>query len=142
MSSPDEKGTPPSSDHKVLHRVGTDSSLTMKRAATNATAVGQGLPFPPHTASATKVLEALSVADSRRGLSETEAARRLEQYGLNRIKPPAKPSLFKICMRQVANAMTLVLSEYKKRIDRCRLGGANACHHRLRIRLSATPDAS
>ncbi|KAL1407292.1 hypothetical protein Q8F55_006713 [Vanrija albida] len=77
---------------------------------TAVVAVGAGkvLTFSPHTALPGKVLEALDV-DAQVGLSEEEAARRLETYGPNRIKPPPKPSLIKICARQVANAMTLIL---------------------------------
>lgn len=86
---------------------------TSTTEATTETAVGTGsqaLPFAPYTAHPSKVLDALNV-DDKKGLSEDEAKRRLEQYGLNRLKPPKKPSLFKIMLQQMANAMTLVLSE-------------------------------
>ncbi|BEI94986.1 uncharacterized protein CcaverHIS019_0705670 [Cutaneotrichosporon cavernicola] len=66
------------------------------------------LPFPAHTAEAVKVLEALRV-DPTEGLSTSEAAARLETYGPNRIKPPPKVNIFKIFLRQVANAMTVIL---------------------------------
>jgi magnesium-transporting ATPase (P-type) len=119
MNSSAEKGSPPALNDNKLSRNGTDSTLAIPRSGTTgtgATAVGsQGLGFAPHTVPATKVLEALGVTDPVRGLSDEEAARRLEQYGPNRLKPPPKPSLLKICGRQVANAMTLVLSEYKRR---------------------------
>lgn len=70
------------------------------------------LSFPPHTAEPSKVLSALE-SNQDNGLSDDEAAKRLGEYGPNRIKPPKKPSLLGICMRQIGNAMTLVLSESK-----------------------------
>lgn len=73
------------------------------------TTTPQALDFAPHTTEAEKVLDALSVSPED-GLSEQEVARRLEVYGPNRIKPPPKPSLFKIFVRQIANAMTFILS--------------------------------
>lgn len=83
----------------------------LSRRHTGDTAVGsQALPFAPHTVEATKVLEALNV-NPKAGLSEEEAASRLQKYGLNRIKPPKAPSLWGICLRQIGNAMTIVLSE-------------------------------
>jgi Na+-exporting ATPase len=78
--------------------------------ATGATATSQSLPFAPHTALSSKVLEALH-ADPRIGLSESEVAGRLEAHGPNRLKPPKRPSPLAIVMRQIGNAMTLVLSE-------------------------------
>lgn len=76
----------------------------------NATAVSQSLPFAPHTALSQKVLEALS-SNADKGLTDSEAAKRLEQYGPNRLKPPRRPSVWKIIGRQFANAMCLVLSK-------------------------------
>jgi Na+-exporting ATPase len=77
---------------------------------TRATAVSQALPFAPHNTASSKVLEALS-SDADHGLSEEDARKRLELYGPNRLKPPKRPSVMKIIVRQVGNAMTLVLSE-------------------------------
>lgn len=111
MTSPSEKGN--KQDYDNLARNGTESTLSKEHASGGGGKQYGALNFAAHTASPAKVLEALNVADSTRGLSDEEAARRLEQYGPNRLKPPPKPSLFKICMRQVANAMTLVLSEYR-----------------------------
>lgn len=77
----------------------------------NAGGAGYGvLSFAPHTAEPSKVLTALA-ANQQNGLSEDEAAKRLGEYGPNRIKPPKKPSIFAITMRQIGNAMTVVLSE-------------------------------
>ncbi|TXT13135.1 hypothetical protein VHUM_01536 [Vanrija humicola] len=87
-----------------LPKNGSDSTTV----AVTAVGAGKVLTFSPHTALPGKVLEALTV-DQKVGLSDDEAARRLELYGPNRIKPPPKPSLIKICARQVANAMTLIL---------------------------------
>lgn len=68
------------------------------------------LDFAPHTADPGKVLTALA-SNQQNGLSDDEAAKRLTEYGPNRIKPPKKPSIVGICLRQIGNAMTLVLSE-------------------------------
>lgn len=78
--------------------------------ASDSTAVSQALPFAPHITPSQKVLEALS-SDADKGLSDSEAAKRLEQYGPNRLKPPRRPSVWKIIGRQIANAMCLVLSK-------------------------------
>lgn len=67
------------------------------------------LAFPAHTAEPEKVLQALSVEPGR-GLSDVEVQKRLAEYGPNRIKPPPKASLGRIFFRQVANAMTVILS--------------------------------
>lgn len=67
------------------------------------------LDFSAHTADSSKVLAALNV-DPKTGLSEEEAAKRLALYGPNRIKPPPKANIWKIIGRQVANAMTAILS--------------------------------
>lgn len=102
-----------SSNSSVPTKEGLPRHQTATTAATTETAVdpsSQALPFPPYTAHPSKVLDALNV-DEKKGLSEDEAARRLQQYGLNRLKPPKKPSLLKITAQQTANAMTLVLSE-------------------------------
>lgn len=103
-----------SSDNSVpTTKEGLPRHMTSTTAATTETAVEgspQALPFSPYTAHPSKVLDALNV-DEKKGLSEDEARRRLEQYGLNRLKPPKKPSLLKITAQQTANAMTLVLSE-------------------------------
>lgn len=82
-----------------------------QKTDTRATAVSQALPFAPHTAPSSKVLEALSV-DPEKGLSDQDAAKRLETYGENRLKPPQRPSVLKIIGRQFGNAMSIVLSEW------------------------------
>ena len=86
------------------------SEKQITRAETGGTATSQSLPFAPHTAPSAKVLEALH-ADPKIGLSDTEVAGRLEAHGPNRLKPPKRPSPLAIVMRQIGNAMTLVLSE-------------------------------
>ncbi|WWC97573.1 potassium/sodium efflux P-type ATPase, fungal-type [Kwoniella sp. B9012] len=88
-----------------------DSSNAEKgisRADTGATATSQSLPFKPHTAPSAKVLDALG-ANASKGLSESDVRKRLEQYGPNRLKPPKKPSIFNIVLRQIGNAMTVIL---------------------------------
>ena len=82
----------------------------MSREETGNTATSQALPFAPHTAQSSKVIEALH-ADPKIGLSESEVRGRLEAHGPNRLKPPKRPSPLAIVMRQIGNAMTLVLSE-------------------------------
>lgn len=70
----------------------------------------RALDFNTHTATSQKVLEALKV-DVDGGLTDSDAKKRVEEYGPNRLKPPRRPSPFSIFLRQVGNAMTLVLSE-------------------------------
>lgn len=90
-----------SANNEKFHRANTTD--------TSRTAVSQGLPFPPHTAPSAKVLESLS-SDPRKGLSIDDAKKRIEVHGLNRLKPPKRPSPAKIVARQFGNAMSLVLS--------------------------------
>ncbi|BEJ14512.1 hypothetical protein CspHIS471_0402790 [Cutaneotrichosporon sp. HIS471] len=66
------------------------------------------LSFAAYTAEPSKVLSALE-SNQAHGLSDDEAAKRLVDYGPNRIKPPKKPSIWGICLRQIGNAMTIVL---------------------------------
>lgn len=107
IRTPDATNTPTTTNgnggnNEKVHRANTTD--------TSRTAVSQGLPFAPHTAPSTKVLEALT-SDDRKGLSEDDAKKRVETYGLNRLKPPKRPSPAKIVARQFGNAMSLVLSE-------------------------------
>ena len=81
-----------------------------RRADTDHTATSQSLPVPPHTIESSKVLETLH-SDALKGLSETDAANRLELHGPNRLKPPRRPKIWNILLRQLANAMTVVLSK-------------------------------
>ncbi|WVO20606.1 potassium/sodium efflux P-type ATPase, fungal-type [Cryptococcus decagattii] len=90
-------------------QLNTNEKQLINRADTGKTAVSDSpLPFKPHTALSGKVLEALS-SNATSGLSDEEVSRRLEKYGPNRLKPPKKPSVLKIIVRQVGNAMTLIL---------------------------------
>nr|XP_019014014.1 potassium/sodium efflux P-type ATPase, fungal-type [Kwoniella pini CBS 10737]OCF52795.1 potassium/sodium efflux P-type ATPase, fungal-type [Kwoniella pini CBS 10737] len=90
------------------HITRSDAEKGFSRADTGQTVTSQSLPFKPHTAPSGKVLDALA-ANASKGLTEQEAKKRLEQYGLNRLKPPKKPSVFKILFRQIGNAMTVIL---------------------------------
>jgi magnesium-transporting ATPase (P-type) len=90
---------------------GNSEKAGVQRADTNGTAVDKALPFNAHTAGSQKVLEALSV-DAEGGLTDADASKRVETYGPNRLKPPRRPSPWSILLRQVGNAMTLVLSEF------------------------------
>jgi Na+-exporting ATPase len=87
----------------------------MARADTGSTVVDQALSFPAHTSSSSKVLEALN-SDAAKGLSESDVTRRQGVYGPNRLKPPKKPSVWAIILRQIGNAMTLVLSKFSCRL--------------------------
>ncbi|WWC90206.1 potassium/sodium efflux P-type ATPase, fungal-type [Kwoniella dendrophila CBS 6074] len=78
------------------------------RADTGATATSQSLPFKPHTAPSSKVVDALN-GNTSKGLDEQDAKKRFEQYGPNRLKPPKKPSIINIILRQIGNAMTVIL---------------------------------
>lgn len=67
-----------------------------------------GADVAPHTLSAEKVLGHYNVNPTW-GHSEDEAKTLLAQNGPNELRPPKKPSRMKIFMRQILNAMTLVL---------------------------------
>ena len=62
----------------------------------------------PHTAPAEKVLGQYHV-NPVWGLSEDEARATLEQDGPNELEPPKRPSRLKILLRQILNAMAIVL---------------------------------
>ncbi|KAI0912659.1 hypothetical protein F4823DRAFT_559784 [Ustulina deusta] len=62
----------------------------------------------PHTLPVDQ-LEHLLETDASNGLSHTEAARRLEEYGPNRVKAAKGLSIWKILLRQVSNSLTVVL---------------------------------
>ena len=64
--------------------------------------------LPAHSLKWTKVAEELG-ADPDDGLSEEEAKKRLDQYGRNELGDGGGVNPGKILLRQVANAMTLVL---------------------------------
>ena len=85
----------------------------IQKTETGNTATSQALPFAPHTALSSKVVEALH-ADPKIGLSESDAKRRIDVHGPNRLKPPKRPSVWGIMLRQIGNAMTLVLSESQR----------------------------
>lgn len=54
-------------------------------------------------------LEALFKTSIQHGLTSDEAARRLEQDGPNKVEGAKGLSLWKILVRQVSNALTMVL---------------------------------
>ncbi|KAG8900660.1 hypothetical protein FRB99_005825 [Tulasnella sp. 403] len=66
-----------------------------------------GLSRSPHLLSPTQVSQQLD--SSPEGLSEAEAARRLARHGRNELDTGGGPSAVKILVRQVLNAMMLVL---------------------------------
>ncbi|WVF66526.1 potassium/sodium efflux P-type ATPase, fungal-type [Kwoniella sp. CBS 6097] len=96
-----EKQSPTTVNHN-------EKSIPRADTGTTQASQSQTLPFKAHTTPSGKVLDALG-GDALKGLSESEASKRLEQYGPNRLKPPKKPSIFKIVARQVGNAMTVIL---------------------------------
>lgn len=63
---------------------------------------------PPHIQSSDDLLKYYQV-DAVKGLSVEQAAQILAKNGPNRLRPPAKPSRLKILLRQITNAMTIVL---------------------------------
>ncbi|KAJ0419239.1 hypothetical protein BJY00DRAFT_324568 [Aspergillus carlsbadensis] len=69
---------------------------------------GLGLSRPPYCLSYTAVLEQLST-DADDGLTSAEARSRLETHGHNRLEEGEGLSIGKILLRQIANAMMLVL---------------------------------
>ncbi|KAI0811870.1 hypothetical protein GGR55DRAFT_91712 [Xylaria sp. FL0064] len=62
----------------------------------------------PHTLPVNQ-LEHLLETDARNGLSHVEAARRLGEYGPNRVKAAKGLPVWKILLRQVSNSLTVVL---------------------------------
>lgn len=68
---------------------------------------GLGLSQPPHSLTYTAVLEELST-DADDGLVSNEARARLETFGYNRLEEEEGLSIWKILLRQIANAMMLV----------------------------------
>ena len=70
---------------------------------------GPGLRQPPHCLPYSLVLEQLST-DADDGLSSIEARSRLDTYGYNRLDEGEGVSIWKILLRQIANAMMLVSS--------------------------------
>ena len=69
------------------------------------------LNFKPHHETSSALLEALNT-NVNFGLSEEEVEKRRQVYGENRLKEVKGVSGFKIILRQVGNAMTLILSEF------------------------------
>jgi len=65
-------------------------------------------PVEPHTLSVSQ-LESVFKTNAQHGLSGDEAARRLEQDGPNKVEGAKGLSLWKILVRQVSNALTMVL---------------------------------
>ncbi|KAI0532729.1 hypothetical protein GGR58DRAFT_507103 [Xylaria digitata] len=84
---------------------------TLSSDATSATKYGpndtDGL-RTPHTLPINQ-LEQLLETDASHGLSHTEAARRLAEYGPNKVKAAKGLSVPKILLRQVSNSLTVVL---------------------------------
>lgn len=66
------------------------------------------LSIPAHTLTAEAIIAELE-GDAQRGLTHERVKSLLERWGPNRLKPPVRPSLWKIFLRQIANAMTIVL---------------------------------
>jgi len=63
---------------------------------------------PPHVRPSEDILKEFGV-DPSKGLSIERAALLLSENGPNRLKPPIKPSKWKILLGQITNAMTIVL---------------------------------
>jgi magnesium-transporting ATPase (P-type) len=65
---------------------------------------------PAHTRTADEVVQTLK-SSIKQGLSSSQVTELRGTYGPNQLKAPPKPSLFKITVRNILNAMTFVLSE-------------------------------
>jgi hypothetical protein len=74
--------------------------------------VGTSVHPQPHTLPSSALLKAYGV-NAQHGLQEAEASARLETCGPNRLRPPTRPSVAKIVVRQLGNAMSIVLSKYR-----------------------------
>ena len=86
---------------------------TMKPSQTqvseiSATEETTPLPVPAHTITAEEIVTLLD-SDVMRGLTPAKVQSHVERWGTNQLKPPVRPSLWKIFLRQIANAMTIVL---------------------------------
>lgn len=77
-------------------------------AAWDAAAAAVAPPPPPHTLSASELAAQLETSLDD-GLSTDEAAARLERDGPNKVEGAKGNSLWQILVRQVSNALTLVL---------------------------------
>lgn len=67
-----------------------------------------GLSAMPHMMTDKRILEELG-SNREQGLNQQQVTAATEKYGPNIIQPPKKPSFIKVVLRQVVNAMTLVL---------------------------------
>ncbi|KAG9056424.1 hypothetical protein FS842_010758 [Serendipita sp. 407] len=83
------------------------ASTNEKQGCFDSTNVDPG-PHPPHTRTSQEILKELGV-DPTSGLSNERAAQLLAENGLNRLKPPKKASKLKLLLRQVTNAMNVIL---------------------------------
>ncbi|KAI8628375.1 potassium/sodium eff [Xylariaceae sp. FL1651] len=77
-------------------------------ATTPVTRTGANYPRAPHTLRLNK-LERLLETSASHGLSPAEAARRLAEYGPNKVKGTKGLSVWAILLRQVSNSLTVVL---------------------------------
>lgn len=86
------------------------TSSTEKHSSSSATDSHSqvGADAPPHVQDDREILKQWGT-NTDSGLSATEAKTRREKYGDNILRPPPKPSPWKLLGRQVLNAMTLVL---------------------------------
>jgi len=62
---------------------------------------------PAHSLSASDITKELD-ADTSKGLAQAEATERLAKYGRNELEKVGGVHPFKILVRQIANAMTMV----------------------------------
>ncbi|KAK4161729.1 hypothetical protein QBC43DRAFT_302703 [Cladorrhinum sp. PSN259] len=89
-------------------------SPTLAGTSGGATTDGEGTitttetPESAHTLSVPDVCSLLET-DAQNGIDDAEAARRLEQYGPNKVEGAKGLSLWTILLRQVSNSLTLVL---------------------------------
>jgi Ca2+-transporting ATPase len=77
-------------------------------SARDGSQLGHNLPTSPYRASASQVTAALAT-DNVRGLSNSEAQRRLEQYGNNRLKSAPETPWWRRLLEQFENFLVIIL---------------------------------
>ncbi|KAI0204476.1 hypothetical protein F4808DRAFT_343647 [Astrocystis sublimbata] len=87
---------------------GRDRSSDATLSAAKLRSDDGGVVRAPHTLSINQI-EQLLGTNASHGLSHTEAARRLAEYGPNKVKAAKGLSAWKILLRQVSNSLTVVL---------------------------------
>jgi magnesium-transporting ATPase (P-type) len=100
----------PSQAEKPSSQLQTIMKPSQTQSSGGSTAIEMETPLsqPAHTLPAEDIISILD-SDVMRGLSESKVQSLQERWGPNQLKPPVRPSLWNIFLRQLGNAMTIVL---------------------------------